>query len=159
MNHLKKLTSSAQATSEMIIAVPLLLLLAAGAIQFSLIFQAKVQFDHACGEAARQYAAGLLRTDYAFKSVIWANLNPRQNYFIRDSIDVSVAKTSAYRDKLLSGSGQFLKPVTKSVMDYDGEKWTVIIRSNPPPFFGLIFPKGVPFSSTLAVLRHPSIGI
>jgi len=159
MNLTKKRCLSGQATSEMLIVVPLLFLLAAGTIQFSLIFLAKIQFEHACGEAARQYAAGLLRTDYAFKSVVWENLKPRQNHFIRGSINISVGKTSAYRDPLLGGNAQFLNAVSKNVLDYDGEKWTVVIRSSPPPFFSLIFPDGIPFASTLAVLRHPARGI
>ena len=71
--------------TEMIIVIPLLFLLAAGMIQFTFLFMAKISFEHACGQSAR---------DYAFKKIdptllsedIWKNLGSEQVFFSKETI-------------------------------------------------------------------------
>jgi len=147
--------SKGQAATELLLCIPVLVLLAAGMVQFCLLFQSKVQFEYACGESARAYNLGKVQPD-GFADSIWENLNSYQSRFEKGSIHVSAEASQS----LLGGdAGQKLgfigKYVTGSVFNYGGQQWTVKINCKIVPLFGVLFPHGVPFSTQLAVLRHP----
>jgi len=158
MNLIKPLQHpKGQALVEMIVAIPLLFLLAAGMIQFTLLFLAYVQFEHACGEAARQYAAGVISKG-SLRPQITRELGTYSRYFDIDSLSVTVAvpgtSTASNAEKTRNAMGNI--PMVHRGSNYDGAKWKVRARFRPPFFFKLIFPDGVPFSATLQVYRYPS---
>lgn len=155
----------AQAMVEMLVALPALLLLAAAAVQFSILFLAKVQFEHACGEAARKYSAGLL-TESSLPSGIWNSLGQTQSAVLQGSIHLSqVPKDVSFFEKtgLPSGSKGILRSIGETIripmttlLDYGGGTWTAEALLKPPPFFRLLFANGVPIRTQFAILRHPS---
>jgi hypothetical protein len=146
-----------QALSEMIVAIPLLFLLAAGMVQFTFLFLSYVQFEHACGEAARQYAAGVINKE-SLGPQITRELGTHSRYFDIDSLSVTVAApgtSSASKIEKTRNATENI-PMVHWGFNYDGAKWKVRVRFKPPFFFKLIFPAGVPFSTTLQVYRYPS---
>ena len=62
--------------------------------------------------------------------------------------------TAAISEKTRNAMGNI--PMVHWGFNYDGAKWKIRIRFRPPFFFKLIFPEGVPFSTTLQVYRYPS---
>ena len=146
-----------QALAEMIVSIPLLFLLAAGMIQFALLFLSYVQFEHACGETARQYAAG---------SIIKGSLGPQitrelgtyRRFFDLDSLSVATIEPSSPTGPILEKTKNAMGtvPMVKWGFNYDGAKWRVTVQFRAPLFFKLIFPRGVSFSAILQVYRYPS---
>jgi hypothetical protein len=154
--------SKGQATPEMILSIPLLFLLMAGMVQFTLLFLAKTQFEHACGEAAREYSAGLINPDRV-KNEIWENLGNFRSYFNQNDIQVSAGSPSSPVDQLKSHFGGFLTPLSHVLRDvgvdspfsYGGYTWEITARYEMTPFFEPLFRQGVIFKTKLAVLRYP----
>jgi len=154
-----KINLKGQALTEMVLAIPLLFLMTAGMIQFSLFFLAKTTFEHACGQAARNFAAGNLDTD-SFSSQIWENLAADQRLFNHSSLVVT--QTSA--QSLIANSflnqtgslGSFISKIKDSLLNYNGYKWIISIQYNSLPLFGIIFPNGIAVKTELAVLKYPS---
>jgi hypothetical protein len=158
MNQMKPLQHpKGQALAEMIVAIPLLFLLAAGMIQFTLLFLSYVQFEHACGEAARQYAAGVINKG-SLRPQITQELGDYRRFFDIDSLSVAAvapaSSTAAIAEKTRNAMGNI--PMVQWGFNYDGAKWKVRVQFKSPFFFKLIFPEGVPFSTTLQVYRYPS---
>jgi len=151
---------SGQAVVEMVLALPLLLLMAAGIAQFSQLFLARVQFEHACGEAAREYAAGSIASS-SFAREVWNNLGPYRSRFDLDSIQVSLDPPVAFPSQSgnsIPGLSMFTSAAHVAfgkALDYEKGKWWVTANCRAIPFFGLLFKDGVPFKTQLAVLRHP----
>ena len=150
---------------EMVLAITITFLMLAGVIQLSILFEARVQFDHACGEAARQYDTRSINTDEEFQTEIWDNLGYFKQFFDKSSIQVTAEEPTdalsswmatnqkglGFLDDIFSMAGK----AKNLIFNYSGRKWTVTINCNPPVFFALLFPNGVPFQTQLAVLRYP----
>lgn len=158
MNNIKYFKSQndrGQAMAEMLLCIPLLLLLAAGMAQFGTLFLSKVHFEYACGESARAYNLGLISSD-GFADSLWENLQTYQNCFDKNSIQVSVKGTQSILGGDATQKLGFLgKYVKGALFNYEGQEWTVTINCKAVPIFGILFPNGVPFTTQLAVLRHP----
>ena len=155
IKHFESKEDKGQAMAEILLCIPLLLLLAAGMTQFGMLFLSKVHFEHACGEAARAYNLGLISSE-GFADSLWENLSSYQNCFDKGSIQVSVEGTQS----ILGGDttqklGFIAKYVKGSIFNYGGEQWIITANCKVVPLFGVLFPKGVPFTTQLAVLRHP----
>lgn len=154
--------SSGQALAEMVLSIPLLFLMIAGMVQFSLLFLARAQFEHACGEAARQYASGLINND-SLKNEIWDNLGAYQNFFEKNSIQLTSDSPSSPIDRVASRFGRWLSPLSQALRNvgvdtpfsYGGFKWQVTAKCKISSFFVLIFGQGVVFKTQLAVIRFP----
>ncbi len=145
-----------QALAEMIISIPLLFLLAAGMIQFTLLFLSYIQFEHACGEAARQYSAGMISKG-SLGPQITRELGNYSRFFDIDSLSVAILSPSSPTgtlDETRNSMGNI--PAVQWGFNYDGAKWKVSVQFKSPLFFKLIFPRGVPFSTTLQVYRYPA---
>lgn len=146
-----------QALAEMVVAIPLLLLLAAGMAQFTILFLSYVQFEHACGEAGRSYAAGIVPKE-DLKPRIVEGLGRYRRFFDLDSMQVTTkapsSKTAAVLDKTRNALGSI--PIVQWASNYDGAKWLVSVRFHPPIFFKFIFPDGVPFTAAFQVYRYPA---
>jgi hypothetical protein len=162
MANLKTLKNQeGQALTEMLIVIPLLFLFAAGMIQFSALFLAKTSFEHACGQAARNFAAGNLDSS-EFSKNIWDNLGRYQRFFDQGTLIVIQGQTSSLvsQDFLnnldnTSRFGPYLSKIKSILLNYTGQKWNVVINYKSPPLFGLIFPTGIPLQTDLAVLKYP----
>lgn len=141
-----------QALVEMFISTSVLFLLAAGIVQFSILFLSRVQFEHSCSEAARQYCAGLIDKN-SLPSAIYENLGPFQKYFDSESLTVSVrqprATAGALMDKVRSAI-HFI-PLT---LNYDGAEWVVEIKCVPPFLLKILFSNGVTFHSVMQAYRY-----
>jgi hypothetical protein len=154
--------SKGQAMPEMILGIPLLFLFMAGMVQFTLLFQAKTQFEHACGEAAREYSAGLIDPD-RLKNEIWENLGNFRSYFNQNDIKISTGSPTSPIGRLMSHFGGFLTPLSHVLHDvgvdnpfsYGGYAWEITARCEMTPFFEPLFRQGVIFKTQLAVLRYP----
>ncbi len=144
MNFSKFRRVRGQALVEAVLALPLLLLLAAGVAQFSQLFLARVQFEHACGEAARRYVAGKVDANH-LGDAVWDNLGVYQPLFDRKGVQVAGTRLSP------AASSYGLLPV-----EYGGQRWTVTAVCKATPLFGLLWKGGVPFKTRLAALRHPT---
>ncbi len=158
----KSKDSRGQAMAEMLLSIPILFLFMAGIIQFSILFLAKTQFEHACGEAAREYSAGIInRTEV--KREIWENLGSYQEKFDQNDIKISESRPSSPIDRLQSTFGTFLIPLTHALRNlgvdtpfsFGGYKWEVTANCEIAPYFQALFPKGVIFKSQFAVVRYP----
>lgn len=142
-----------QALSEMILSIPLLFLFAAGIFQFGILFLSQVQFEHACGEATRLYAAGLTDKDHLGPR-IQENLGAFRSYFDMSTLRVQPQRprspAAALADNVQSGLSMI--PFVSKI---EGCEWSVQVQCKPPFLFSIIFPKGVPFHTTLQVHRYP----
>jgi Flp pilus assembly protein TadG len=167
MKNAKLQKSRGQAMVEMILVLPILFLLAAGIIQFSQLFLAYVQFEHACGEAAREYAGGMIDND-TFSEEIWNNLGAYQPLFDPAFIQVRVEEPTSPLGSWISNNGGMMDDLTRftkaahipagSIFDYEGQKWNVTSSCKVTPFFGVLFENSITFKTQLAVLRHPHGG-
>ena len=169
MRIIRNLQERGQAMAEMVVALPLLLLLSAGMVQFGFLFLTYVQFEHACGEAARLYAAGIIDKDSLGPMIL-----DRAGYFgrflERDSLRVSAQEPRSVGNAVLGPVSRFLGTLhsianslplsgkAKFKAEYEGCLWTIDVRCVPPAFFKFIFPNGVPFRSTLQVYRFGGAG-
>ena len=150
-NQIKK--GKGQAIVETLLSIPLLFLFAAGIVQFSILFLSYVQFEHACGEAARQYAAGIVEKTSMEKSIL-ENLGSFRRYFDPQSLTAAIQepRSKAASALVLVRSAAGIIP---GVLRYDGAEWIFKIRCRPPFFFALLFPKGILFETTLQIFRYP----
>jgi hypothetical protein len=154
--------SKGQAMPEMLLSIPLLFLFMAGMVQFTFLFLAKTQFEHACGQAAREYSAGLIGPDHLKKN-IWENLGNYQSDFDQNEIVILTGSPSSPVDRLMSHFGGFLTPLSHVLRDigvdspfsYGGYEWEITARCEITPFFEPLFSHGVVFKTQLAVLRYP----
>ena len=165
----KGLREQGQALSEMLVALPLLLLMSAGMVQFGFLFLTYVQFDHACGEAARLYAAGIIDKD-SMGPMILDQAGYFRRFLEQDSLRVSAQEPRSVGNAILgpvSGFVSTLNAVANSLplsgkakfdAKYEGWLWTIDVRCAPPAFFRFLFPNGVPFHSTLQVYRFGGAG-
>lgn len=148
-----------QALTEMLITIPLLFLMAAGMVQFMLFFMAKTTFEHACGQAARNFAGGNLEPE-AFPGQIWKNLAEDQRFFNHSSLLVTQASTQTIAANIFLNQtgilGSFITKIKDYFLNYNGYKWIVSIRYNSLPLFGVVFPNGITVKTELAVLKYPS---
>jgi hypothetical protein len=144
-----------QAIAEFLLSVPLLMLLAAGMIQFGMLLLAKIHFDYACGESARSFALHQISSD-EFTGNLWDRLSPYQSVFEKGSIQISTESAQSFLGGYPSQKLDFLNQYVKgSIFDYGGPVWIVTINCKLVPLFGVFFPTGIPFQTQLAVLRHP----
>ena len=142
-----------QALAEMLISIPVLFLFAAGIIQFAILFLSYVQFEHACGEAARQYSANLIDKD-SLGPQIEENLGPLQRYLDLDSLRVTAQGPRSTTGQVLEKVRSFLSAIPFA-LKYEGSEWSIDINCRPPFFFAVIFPRGVPFHTVMQVYRYP----
>jgi TadE-like protein len=158
------LNARGQALVESLLSIPLLLLFAAGALQFGLMFASYVDFEHACGEAARRYAAGSVEKS-SLGPVILENLGPFSGFFDSTSLrtvsgPASVLPTAAQNkldrqlDSLRSQTaGLHLPHLFPSIL-YETASWDIRIRFQPGLFFAWLFKDGVLFHTTMEVYRY-----
>jgi|SRR5665213_47591 len=160
MVHKKLLKPTGQALVEMLLVIPLLFLLAAGAIQFTILFQARSAFDKACGEAARQYAANQLKDSSAITDSIWNDMGFYQSYFNKQSLNISTqAPQASIADTFfnaLDALGPLATEIKSYLISYTGQTWIVTICCTSPSLVAVIFPSGIPFQSQLTVLKYPN---
>ncbi len=142
-----------QGLAEMIISIPVLFLFAAAIIQFSVLFLSFVQFEHACGEGAREYAAGLC-SKTSLAPVVFENLGSFKRFFDPKSIQAALqdpkSNAAGALDKLRGGLG-----VIPFLVNYDGAEWSISARCRPPFLFHIIFPDGILFHTLQQVYRYP----
>lgn len=169
MSHLTRLSRplGGQAMAETLLALPLVLLMAGGTVHFTFLFLAKVQFEHACGEAARKYAAGTLDPK-RFPEGIFQGLGPFKGLFPPNSITVHdldkedpapVKKTSPEEDLRKVRLPKDAHPTFPAPLDYGGGLWKVEARVMTPRFFLPLFRDGLVLSTKFSVLRHPHGGL
>jgi hypothetical protein len=150
--------------AETLIILPLLLLLSAGAFQFSLAFLAKVRFEHACGEAAREYAAGLLQEKEITKGVI-DRLGAWASFFVPGSIHAR-AQSAGSRGLPSPPNGpgplgrsgpirQGIQAPIPLLMDYKGQSWQVQARIRPNLLFIPVFKDARILRARFFIARHP----
>jgi hypothetical protein len=149
----RRLNQKGQTLAEMVMVIPLLCLFAAGILQFSLLFLSYVQFEHACGEAAREYAAHLTDKN-AIGTRITTHLGRWGRYFDQNSLKVTphnpesaLGKTAEITRKILTAI-----PLT---MSYSEAEWMITIHFRPPYLFAPLFPNGIPFHTVMQVCRYP----
>jgi len=142
-----------QAMAEMVICIPILCLLMAGIFQFGVLCTSRVQFEHACGEAARQYAAGLIDKD-SLGPKIYENLGSFQKYFDSQSLTVTIQEPQSTANSVMDKVRNAVRLIP-FIIDYDGSEWKVDIQCAPPPLFKLLFPGGITFHSVMQVYRYP----
>jgi Flp pilus assembly protein TadG len=156
-NHSKP---TGQALVEMLLVIPLLFLLTAGAIQFTMLFQARNAFDKACGEAARQYAANQLKDSSAITDAIWNDMGFYQSYFNKQSLSISTQAPQTTIANTFFNAIDSLGPLAEKIksylINYTGQAWTVTIYCTTPSLVAVIFPDGIPFQSQLTVLKYPN---
>ena len=143
-----------QALTEMLLAIPLLFLFTAGLVQFSALFLSYVQFEHACGEAARIFAAGRINKN-SLDSKIIENLGSHKGFFDISSLEVKIQDPQSDFSGLLEkirGSLSFI-PFT---LNYGGAEWRAKIKFHPPFLAQTLFPDGIPFQTTFQVHRYPN---
>ncbi len=143
-----------QALVEIILALPILLLFVAGISQLAVTFLCYVQFEHACGEAARQYAAGTINKD-ALGSRIANNLGNLSGYFDIGSLDIRIQTPSNNAEKALDKVRHSIS-YFPFVPHYEGYEWSISIKVHPPFLFKLIFPNGITFRTVMQVYRYPT---
>jgi hypothetical protein len=162
MNPHYKKASSGQAMVEMVLSIPLLFLMIIGMIQFTLLFLAKVQFEHACGVAAREFASGTVNNGQ-IKTEVWNNLGAYQIYFEKNSIQLVSEKPSSPIGNFVSRFGRWLSPLTRILRNigvdtpfsYGGFKWQVTAKCKIFSWFGVLLGRGVNFKTQFAVMRFP----
>lgn len=149
-----------QALTEMVLVLPLLCLMAAGLIQFSQMFLAKIAFEQACGLAARDYAASEI-DDNQFTNDAWEDLGSDQKYFIYSSLQASALTPSLSALGRLTQNLPCLGPLYSKlksfVSNYTEKKWVATIQYKATPFFAPLFPNGILFQTQLAVIKYPEI--
>ncbi len=148
----------------MVLVLPLLLLMAAGLFQFTYLFLSAIRFEDACGQTAREWAAGTRSTD-TLPGGIWGRLGSSQGAFVKGSLRIDPFENEAYslaqaakRKEVAVQTGPvgaLLEKAKGILFDYSAGRWIVTIRFKSRPFFGLLFPEGIPFRTRLAVIRHP----
>ena len=156
-NRLKTTTKlgKGHAMTEMLLCLPLLMFLAAGMVQFSILFIAKNTFEHACGESARSFALHEISSE-DFINSLWDNLSSFQPFFQKSSIQILENTADPFVDRDTNEKiGTLQQFVTGTILDYGGKEWQVSINCKVTPFFKILFPNGVFFTTRLAVLRHP----
>jgi Flp pilus assembly protein TadG len=160
MAHKKYSNSTGQAFVEMLLVIPLLFLLTASTVQFTILFQARSAFDKACGEAARQYAANQLEDSSAIMNCVWNDMGFYQSYFNKQSLNISTqAPQTTIADTFfnaINSLGPLAYKIKSHLINYTGQTWVVTISCAPPPFIAVVFPNGIPFQSQLTVLKYPS---
>lgn len=149
----KTINAKGQDVAELALCIPLLFFFAAGLIQFTIIFLSYVQFEHACGEAARQYAAGIVEKN-AIEPCLLDNLGYFRRFFDPSSLKAQLQKPLSPAANVLENTKRFIGAIPLT-LNYDGAEWKVVIRCTPPFFFGPLFPKGIPFETTFQVYRYP----
>ncbi len=158
----KSSKSTGQALVEMLLVIPLLFLLTAGAIQFTILFQARSAFDKACGEAARQYAANQLKDSSAITDAVWNDMGFYQSYFNKQSLNISTqAPQTTIGDTFfnaIDALGPLATKIKAYLINYTGQTWIVTIYCTPPSLVAVIFPNGIPFQSQLTLLKYPNLG-
>jgi hypothetical protein len=166
MSHLTELPypRAGQAMVEALLSLPLILLMAGGIVHFTFLFLAKVQFEHACGEVARKYAAGTLDPE-RFPEGIFRGLGPFKDLFLSSSITVhdlgkgidpvpgkKPSPEESLRKVHPPKSSRRLFPMP---LDYGGGLWKAEARITTPRFFLPFFRDGLVLSTEFSVLRHP----
>lgn len=145
-----------QALNEMLIVIPLLMILATGLSQLTIMVQEKIEFENACGRAARQFALGQFSSS-DIGNTVWVDLGPAQKYFEKDSINIYTQQPKTLFGGDLQAKFGFLGGLAKDgLVNYGGADWTIAIRYRAIPLLGALFPNGVLFQTHLAVLRHPA---
>jgi hypothetical protein len=146
----------------MVVAIPLILLLAAGLFQTGLLLIHANCFDQACGIAARRYASGDLEENQ-LADAVWSALGSSQAYFEKGSIHLEAPdskdnSSSAYSDKNrkdLEDSGELKKALQSNpVFNYSKGDWRVTATFRSKPLFGLLFPKGIQLGTEVCVYRY-----
>ena len=152
------LNPNGQALTEMLLVIPMLFLMTAGMVQFAFLFMAKTSFEHACGQAARDYA-GQKIDPTIFSDDIWRNLGTEQRFFNKETLLAVPSPTSSLVAQTFLGNidilGPLISKIKSSLLNYSGKKWTVVIFFKSAPFFGVVFPAGIPFQTELAILKYP----
>src|SRR5258708_14934152 len=141
-----------QAMSEMVIAIPVLFLFMAGIIQFSILFLSYVQFEHACGESARQYAAGIM-DENSLGDKIYENLGRFQNFFDKSTLFVSIQEPRSTAGEVLDKTRDAIRFIPFTI-NYEGHEWSIHIRCKPPFFSKVLFPNGIPLPTAMQVYRY-----
>lgn len=139
--------------SEMVIAIPLLFLFMAGIIQFAILFLSYVQFEHACGESARQYVAGIM-DENSLSNKIYENLGYFQSFFDKDSLSVIIQEPKSTASEALDNVRSAIQFIPFSIK-YEGYEWSINIRCRPPFFTKILFPDGIPLHTVMQVYRYP----
>jgi len=156
----KYLKTTGQALIEMLLVIPLLFLLTASALQFTMLFQARNAFDKACGEAARQYAANQLKDSSSITSTIWNDMGFYQSYFDKESLNISTqVPQTTIADTFFNAIdvlGPLVSKIKSYLINYTGQSWIVTIHCTPPSLIAVLFPNGIPFQSQLTVLKYPN---
>jgi hypothetical protein len=125
----------------------------AGIIQFAILFLSHVQFEHACGEAARQYVAGLADENSLDKR-IFENLGRFQSFFDKNSLSVSIQEPRSTAAAILDKTISAIRFIP-FIIQYQGHEWSVNIRCRPPFFTKILFPDGIPLHTVMQVYRYP----
>jgi Flp pilus assembly protein TadG len=149
-----------QALVEMLLVIPLLCLMIIGIVQIALLFQAENAFEKSCADASRKYAAHLLQTPSDITIDIWNNLGSYQNYFQKQSLNLSnQAPNSTIVDTFMNNVGPLgplLSRIKSYLINYSEQNWTITINCQPSSMTTLLFPSGIQFKSQLSFLRYPS---
>ncbi len=153
MNLILFTNNKGQALAEMVLSIPLLFLLIAGIAQFAVLFLCYVQFEHACGEAARQYTARIVEKD-SLGPAITDNLGYLGRYFDLASLSVKIQEPGGTADEVLDNVRNAISLIPFTI-NYDGAEWAVDINARPPFCFRPLFPHGIPFHTVLQVYRYP----
>jgi hypothetical protein len=148
--------------TEMLLCLPLLMLFAAAMVQFTILFLAHVQFEHACGQAAREYSAGSISPEQVPDSV-WEHLEGYQAFFVKGSLALESRAPGSSLEELHSRLGGFLRPFQNvlrslglaSPFGYGEFHRVVRIRCRPFRFFTRLFGQDLLFRTEFAVLRFP----
>lgn len=143
-----------QALAEMILTIPVLFLFVAGVTQFAVIFLCYVQFEHACGEAARQYAANTLEKD-SLGPAIMENLGSLSSYFDPNSLRIRPQEPRNTAAQAIQKINETVSLIPFSIK-YRGCEWSVDIKVRPPFCFTLLFPEGMPLHTVMQVYRYPN---
>lgn len=146
-------SASGQALVELLLVLPLLLLFAAGAVQFPRLLLDRLRFEEEVRETVRRYAAGVLpEKDFArfLEDRLRGRIVPRSLRVIRHSRRTPSSTPSFPEKGPLREIGE---PLSIGV---GGGAWTFHAAFRPPALFGRLFPGGVPFECRAAALRHPA---
>lgn len=151
-----------QAMAEMVLSIPVLFLFAAAVFQFALLFLSYIQFEHACGEAGREFAAGLVEKD-GFGPEIIGNLGSFQLFFVQNSLNITVDQPHSMASSAFSDVSNIVGSLNSAAhtfhlsslsAKYEGYFWTVAIKFKPPAFFRLLFPDGIDLKTSMEIYRY-----
>jgi hypothetical protein len=145
----------------MVIALPLLLLLAAGLFQIGLLTLHVIRFDDACGTAARRYVSGEM-DEKDLTNAVWSALGPSQPYFEEGSIRLeSPDKTSVAGQDLTDSYRQdiddvsvFKKYLHNPLLNYSKGDWRITATYRSKPLLGFMFPHGIRLSTEVCVFHY-----